>query len=110
MNRLIYNPVTEVSRLLAPEYAVMVSLISGYNEISGPSEAAVMLPLPTPVAMANDKGLIGRMDANNPDARPINIAPKIVPKMYTAMMPLPSGDEIPYFSVMIARLGSLPIE
>src|SRR5699024_12253560 len=97
MKILMYSPVTEVARLLAPENAIMVSSISGKEEISGPNAAAVMLPLPIPVAIANDNGLSGRTEAKNPDAKPMNIAPKIVPQMYTATTPRPSGEENPYF-------------
>lgn len=40
----------------------------------------------------------------------MNTAPKIVPVMYSAKTPRPSGEFMPYFSPMIARLGSRPTE
>src|SRR5699024_1887838 len=101
----MYKPVTEVSRLLAPEYAVISSLCSGYIATNGPSEAAVILPLPIPVAIAKDSGLIGRSDANSPDVRPRNIAPNIVPKIYMETTPRPSGEDMPYFSDIKARFA-----
>src|SRR5699024_7227257 len=97
---LAYKPVTCVKRLLTPENAVNVSAISGNAETSGPKEAAVILPLPTPVAIANEYGCIGVIVASNPDANPRKIAPNTVPKIYIAMTPRPSGDDNPYLSVI----------
>src|SRR5699024_3244045 len=107
---LAYKPDTCVNKLLTPENAVIISACSGIAEIRGPTAAAVILPLPTPVAMANEYGWSGVIDAKRPDAKPIKIEPKTVPKIYIAITPRPSGDDNPYRSVINARFCSLPTE
>src|SRR5699024_3527189 len=104
------SPVTDVRRLLTPENAVIVLAWSGYISTKGPRAAAVITPLPTPVAMAKAIGLNGKMETKIPEKILKNIAPKMVPNMYIDITPLHSGEEIPYFSVISAKLGSLPIE
>jgi hypothetical protein len=45
--------------------------------------------------------------ATKPASSPINTAPITVPVMYSASTPRPSGEFMPYFSPMIAKLGMM---
>ena len=101
---------TDVSKLLTPENAVIVLAWSGYISTKGPNAAAVITPLPTPVAIANANGLKGKIEISMPEKMLKNIAPNIVPNIYMDMTPRHSGEVIPYFSVISAKFGSLPIE
>ncbi len=55
-------------------------------------------------------GLKGRIEMMMPENILKKIAPKIVPNMYMDITPRHSGEAMPNFSVIKAKLDSLPIE
>lgn len=59
MKILMYNPVESESKLLAPANATMSVSKWGKAEMSDPLAAAIMLPLPTPEAIAKESGCRG---------------------------------------------------
>src|SRR5699024_12495530 len=84
--------VTDISKLLTPENAVIVLACSGYNSTKRPSAAAVITPLPTPVAIANANGLKGKLEISMQD-KILNILDhNIVPNIYIYMTHCKSGE------------------
>ena len=69
-------------KLLTPENAVIVLAWSGYISTKGPSAAAVITPLPTPVAIANANGLKGKIEISMPE-KMLKILPQISFQIYT---------------------------
>src|SRR5690625_4306951 len=107
---LTHNPVDNDNKLLAPANATICDSNSGNAEINEPLAAAIILPLPAPDAIANDRALNGVIVAKNPEIIPKNTAPKTVPKIYIAMTPRPSGELIPSLSIINPTFGSRPME
>lgn len=75
-----------------------------------PSAAAIRLPEPTPAPMASERGSKMCRLAMKPASTAMNTAPSTVPVMYSASTPRPSGEAMPYFSLMMAMLPSRPTE
>src|SRR5699024_2108407 len=80
-NKLTYRPVDRDSRLLAPANATIWLSKAGNAATSEPLAAAIILPLPIPEAIANDRGSRGVNVAKKPARSPKKTAPKTVPNI-----------------------------
>ena len=75
-----------------------------------PVPAAIIEAEPMPAPMARECGWKMSRPATTPARIEIQSAPKTVPQMYMPITPRPSGLSRPYFSPMMATLGSRSIE
>ena len=110
MKITIYIPMENDNKLLNPANASILVSNEGNAAKVGANDAAFILALPTPLAIAKANGCKGRSDTEILVKKLIKTVPMIVPTINNAKIPLDSGELNPYLSTTTATSGSRPIE